>query len=130
MPDRSFKPTPLRSADQLRRWKDMRTSVVLMVLLVAGCTRFAPPIHGANENLPATAFPDLPSDVRQVAERLSSCAHFAGEMGGDGSDRDEEVASTMVELRCETIDRDVSMIQHKYAGNRAVQDALAAASQR
>jgi hypothetical protein len=35
----------------------------------------------------------------------------------------------MGELHCEAIDQDVSVIRQKYGGNRAVQEALAAASQ-
>jgi len=79
--------------------------------------------------LQAKGIPDLPSDARQVADRLASCSHFAGEFNGDNSDRDKEVASTMAELRCHTIDQDVSAIRQKYTGNWAVQEALAAASE-
>ena len=107
----------------------MRKAFALIALLAAECTRTAGPIHVANENLLVTGFPNLPSDARQVAERLASCSHFAGEIGGNGSTRDKEVTSTMAELRCDTIEQDVSVIRQKYAGNRLVQDALAAASQ-
>lgn len=68
-------------------------------------------------------------DARRVAERLASCSHFSGEFDGDRSDRDKEVAAAMVALSCETIDQDVSAVRKKYAGDRAVQEALMAASQ-
>jgi hypothetical protein len=100
-----------------------------MVLFAAGCVSTAFPGYAANEYLLVVGFPDLPGDARQVAERLASCSHFAGEFNGDRSDRDKEVASTMTELRCDTIDQDASVIRQKYAGNQAVLEALVAASQ-
>jgi len=103
--------------------------IALIALLAAGCTSAGNPSYVANEDLLVSGFPDLPSDARQVAERLASCSHFAGEFNGDGSDRDKEITSTLTELRCDTIDQDASAIRQKYAGNREVQEALAAASQ-
>lgn len=105
----------------------MRQVLAVLVLFAAGCA--GTPTPAANEDLLATGFPGLPGDARQVAERLAACSHFAGEFNGDGSDRDKEVASTMTDLRCDSIDRDVSTIRQKYADNRAVQEALDAASQ-
>lgn len=35
----------------------------------------------------------------------------------------------MAELRCDTIDEDADAIRQKYAGDRAVQEALMAASE-
>ena len=106
-----------------------RSSTLIALLLVTGCATTAEPRYPVTEDLLVTGFPGLPSDARQVAERLASCSHFAGEFDGDGSDRDMEVASVMAELHCETVDRDVAAIRQKYAGNRAVQEALVAASQ-
>ena len=60
---------------------------------------------------------------------MVACTHFSGEFNGDGSDRDKEVTATMTAMRCDLIERDVAAIREKYAGNKAVQDALAAASQ-
>lgn len=103
--------------------------VFFSAFLIAGCTRHASPMYIANEDLLITGFPDLPNDAAQVAERLASCSHFSGELSGNGSDRDKELAMIMDELRCHTIARDVTAIREKYADHRAVQDALTAASQ-
>lgn len=107
----------------------MRNTLALIALFAGSCASATGPGYAANEDLLATGFPGLPSDARLVAERLASCSHFAGEFNGDRSDRDKEVAATMAELRCDTIDQDASAIRQKYAGDRAVQEALAAASQ-
>lgn len=40
-------------------------------------------------------------DARRVAERLASCSHFSGELDGDRSDREKEVAAAIVALSCE-----------------------------
>jgi hypothetical protein len=111
----------------LGRQAALRQVFAVLILFAAACA--GTPAPAANEDLLVTGFPDLPSDARQVAERLASCSHFAGEFNGDGSDRDKEVASTMTGLRCDSIERDVSIIRQKHAGNRAVQEALDAASQ-
>jgi hypothetical protein len=107
-----------------------RFLALIAMIFIVGCAS-VPDQHAypANENFLVTGFPDLPGDARQVAERLASCSHFAGEINGDGSDRDKEVYAAMTELRCDTIEKDVSLIHHKYSGNRAVQEALDAASQ-
>jgi hypothetical protein len=108
----------------------MRPSSILIVLLVTGCASNPQPSgYSVNENLLVSGFPGLPKDARLVAERLASCSHFAGEFNGDRSERDKEVAATMDDLRCETIDQDASAIRQKYDDNLAVQEALAAASQ-
>jgi hypothetical protein len=70
--------------------------------------------------------PDLPDDVAPVVERSTSCAHFAGEFSGDRSARDTQINRVMAELRCDTVDADVAELRRKYAGNRRVQEALAA----
>ena len=72
---------------------------------------------------------DVPADALRVADRLSACTHFSGEINGDRSERDREVYAAMTELGCDTIDTDVSAMRHRYPGNRAVQAALDAASQ-
>src|SRR5262245_770527 len=106
-----------------------RSTLLIALFLIAGCASSSPPRYPVTEDLLVTGFPGLPDDARQIAERLGSCTHFSGELNGDGSDRDNEVASVMTELRGDTIDQDVAAIRKKYADNRAVQEALAAASQ-
>ena len=107
-----------------------RFLALIPIIFAAGCA--SSPDHHAypvNEDLLVTGFPDLPGDARQVAERLAACSHFAGEFSGDGSDRDSEVTATMAELRCDKIEQDASAIRKKYSADRAVQEALVAASQ-
>jgi hypothetical protein len=71
----------------------------------------------------------LPPDAAQVVDKLAACTHFAGEFGGDKSQRDREVAAAIVQLHCETIDQDVLRIVTKYPGNKKLVDALKVASQ-
>ena len=109
----------------------MKRLLALCVLaLVTGCApavrQSSSPVDG---DAPETGFPGLPADAARVADRLVACTHFSGEFNGDGSDRDKEVTATMTAMRCDLIERDVAAIREKYAGNKAVQDALAAASQ-
>ena len=72
---------------------------------------------------------DVPADAQRVADRLSACTHFSGEINGDRSERDREVYAVMTELQCDTIDEDVSAIRNKYSGHRTIDAALDAASQ-
>ena len=71
----------------------------------------------------------MPADAKRVVERLAACAHFAGEINGDGSERDKEVMATMTDLRCHTLEQDVSATRKKYADVPAVLEALDAASE-
>ena len=41
-----------------------------------------------------------PRSTKEVIERAESCLHFAGEFGGDRSERDEEVNREMARLDC------------------------------
>lgn len=66
----------------------------------------------------------LPGDVRKLVERFESCAHFAGEFSGDGSERDREVNATMTGLRCDKVEGDMAALRRKYAGRPAVLKAL------
>lgn len=100
-----------------------------MLLLAACITEPARAQQPANEDLLVTGFPGLPADARAVAERLASCSHFAGEIDGDGSERDREVFSTMDRLQCDRVDQDALAIRRKYPRDRAVQEALTAASE-
>jgi hypothetical protein len=107
-----------------------RLLALIAVAVVTGCSGTPEgSVHSSSEKLFVTDFPDIPSDARVVADRLASCAHFAGEINGDGSARDKEVFSIMAKLHCDTINQDVMVVRRKYAGTRAVQRALGAASQ-
>lgn len=91
-------------------------AAVATAALLSGC------VHGTRQAA-------VPADAQRVAARSSACAHFSGEFNGDRSERDREINAAMTELRCDTIDRDVSVIRDKYPGNQAVHAALDAASQ-
>jgi hypothetical protein len=97
------------------------------VLALAACS--AQPTYTANENLLITGFPDLPKDAAKVAERLAGCQHFAGETGDNPPEREREIQAAMSDLRCESIEHDVSVIRAKYVRNQQVQAALTAASE-
>ena len=65
-------------------------------------------------------FPDLPPDARAVAERSLACEHFGGEVNGTGDERDQQVAATMKELKCDRVEQDLRDIRAKYHDNPAV----------
>lgn len=67
----------------------------------------------------------LPAEVTAVAERLASCAHFAGEFSGDRSQRDAQINRTMTELRCDTVEREADALRREYPDDPRVQEALA-----
>lgn len=90
----------------------------------SGVADAAPP---ARRNILVDGAPHLPADARDVAERLAACVHFSGEFGGDGSERDREVADEMARLRCETVEADADAMRVRYARDREVLDALSAA---
>ena len=103
----------------------MRTiTVAVLALVTSGCINAAqPPDHPAELGL--APFVALPPDARAVAERAALCGHFAGEIAGNRSERDQEVHRGMGELRCETIEQELSAIRSRYARNRPVLEALA-----
>lgn len=103
-----------------------RSLALAVVLICAGSDGFAaesPPANAAGNPL-TSGFPNIPADARRVAERLASCTHFAGEINGDGGERDKEVGVTMSELNCDTIDKDVAAMRRKYAADPDANKAL------
>ena len=59
-------------------------------------------------------FPDLPPDARAVAERSLACQHFGGEVNGTGDERDQQVAATIRELKCDQVAADLKRMREKY----------------
>ena len=59
-------------------------------------------------------FPDLPADARAVAERSLACQHFGGEVNGTGDERDQQVAATLKELKCDEVEKDLQEMREKY----------------
>lgn len=75
----------------------------------------------SQKNEPVESLPTgLPDDVNRLIERLQLCNHFAGEINGDGSERDKEVSATMSELKCDRIEADTASIRQKYAQDPVV----------
>lgn len=107
----------------------LRRTTILALLLHAGISGAESPSVTPQDNPLVSGFPNLPADARRVAERLASCTHFAGEINGDGGERDKEVSATLTELSCDTIERDVAAIRRKYTADPAVDEALKRASE-
>lgn len=103
----------------------LRHSLIAFALLIcAGANGTEPTPAAPSDNPLVTGFLNIPADARRVAERLANCNHFAGEINGDGGERDKEIGSTMKELSCDTIERDVAAIRRKYAADPTVEEAL------
>lgn len=60
-----------------------------------------------------------PKDVASIAERVTMCAHFAGEEPYDAARR-KEIASAMKKYRCESLDTDEAVLRKRYKDNHAV----------
>ena len=107
----------------------LRKAALLTLLFHAGICGAEPPSAAPQDNSSGMGFPQLPADARDVAERFAACNHFAGEINGDGGERDKEVFAKLTELSCDTIARDVATIRNKYANDAAVAEALKRASE-
>jgi hypothetical protein len=83
-----------------------------------------PPLPASWDRSRVTGFPGLPADARHVAERAAGCLHFAGEINGDGGERDRDVAARMDALGCRTIDAEVSEMRAKYPDDVDLQRAF------
>ena len=104
-----------------------RVCSTILVLCLGACS--SSQTYSASENLLVTGFPNLPQDARNVAERLAACQHFAGETGDNPPDRELEIQATLSDLKCQSIEQDVSDMRAKYSANREVLAALDSASQ-
>lgn len=102
----------------------LRHALLLATLFAANGADGAEPPPAPSDTPLVTGFPNIPADARRVAERLAACAHFAGEMNGDGGERDKEIGVTMSGLNCSIIDKDVAVIRRKYAADPDVNKAL------
>ena len=70
----------------------------------------------------------IPEDVKRLIERRDECHHCAGEEPYDKA-RAKQIDKAMADLRCDSIDRDVTALRRKYATDAAVQSALASAEE-
>ena len=127
-----------------------RVLVVIGLLLAAACTpaadapapavEAAPAQDAAIADAPAPPPPappvadpgtewerrlgNLPPDAADVIGRVEACNHFAGEFNGDRSERDREVAATMEELSCATVEADATAVRALYGDRPDVMEAL------
>lgn len=69
----------------------------------------------------------MPREVSAAIERADLCMHFAGEINGDGSDRDKEVYEALRRYRCESIAATIGKLKRKYRKNPLVSQRLVAA---
>ena len=72
----------------------------------------------------ALATAALPADAARVAARIDACMHFAGELNGDGSSRDRDIAHAMDRLHCNRIRRDAEAVRRRYPHDAAVDAAM------
>ena len=84
-------------------------------LAVAACALRGEPAGGTSP---------VPPDIASLAERMGQYAHFPGEFGGDGSERDRQVAAAMARLRCDALEGDLAAARRRHAGEPAVMRAL------
>jgi hypothetical protein len=73
--------------------------------------------------------PRLPAEVKAAIKRLELCHHFAGEIGGDGTDRDKELGKALRRYRCDQIAETIKTLKRKYHSNEQVTTALNAAEE-
>lgn len=66
----------------------------------------------------------LPDDAYRLLLRAESCQHYAGEINGDHSARDQEVQQKMQQLECDRISRDLDSMRKKYRNRPKVLHAL------
>jgi hypothetical protein len=64
-----------------------------------------------------------PKDVIALIERITSCAHWAGEGGYDAA-RQAEIEKALRDLACNKLDEDRKAIETKYRKKKSVLKAL------
>jgi hypothetical protein len=122
-----------------------RVVLALAVALVAGCKPSpeapapapttdapAPPVVAEPTPPPAidpaiaweNRLGNLPPDAASVVERVAACTHFSGEINGDRSERDREVAAKMAGLHCDTIEQAAATLREQYGDRPDVIEAL------
>lgn len=70
------------------------------------------------------SFPECPNDIKALLTRAIGCQHFGGEIGGDGSERDQQVNAQMEKMSCDTVARDVSSLKKTYRTDSNVLKAI------
>lgn len=108
----------------------MQASLFLL-LLMTGCAsaQQESSIDTRGTVLQEKDYPGVPHDAFLVADRRAFCNHLGGEVNGDGSERDRDIARASVELRCDVLRADVAAIRKKYAADAMVEKVLEAADE-
>jgi hypothetical protein len=70
----------------------------------------------------------LPDDVKRLIERRDECHHWAGEEPYDKA-RAKQINKAMENLKCDSIEREVTAMRRKYPADAAVESALASAEE-
>lgn len=99
----------------MKRIKEV--SILIVVLILVACQRTGEPNHTVSQQVRAEAFVKnhLSPEKMKMAEKLAhsqeqdektlgiaeTCAHLAGEFGGEQSDRDKEITQQQDELQCD-----------------------------
>lgn len=96
-----------------------RRATLCGCLFAAACATRSEPAKTADIGVST-----LPPDVAALVERMDQCAHFAGEFGGDGSERDRQVAAAIARLRCDALDGEVGAARRRHADAPGVVRAL------
>ena len=71
----------------------------------------------------------MPKDILAFLPQFSSCLHFAGEFGGNRSERDREINRTMGQLKCHQIERKLTQLKKTHKNNSDVQMFLKSLSE-
>jgi hypothetical protein len=103
--------------------------LVLSLSLAAVDSAAAPPdrARGTSGAPHATIEPALPRDATRAIRRAEICHYLAGELGGDGSNRDREVNDALRRNRCSGAHAALERLKAKYRHRPAVVAKLAAA---
>ena len=72
----------------------------------------------------STSLQPIPAEVDAAIKRMELCHHFAGEIGGDSSDRDKEVGRALRRYRCERVPETIKALKRKYQSNDGVSKVL------
>jgi hypothetical protein len=97
----------------------MRFQYVLSVFLfLVADAAYACEIHSKKAGTPELVH--CPDDVNVFINRAFMCQHFAGEINGDHSLRDQQVQEQFMKLKCNGLKVDYERMLKKYAADADV----------
>jgi hypothetical protein len=100
---------------------------VLLILPLGAALLGLACVASGQARAPSRAAAPIPADVAAAIKRLELCQHFAGEISGDGTERDQEVAGALRRHRCDNIEATIKTLKLKYRANAPVAARLEAA---